>query len=218
MHWIWLSHVLDSATPQYGGSGKLEIQSASRISQGASCNSSLIILPNHTGSHVDAPNHFIDGGKTLEDYSPEQWIFGAPKVLDCPCDQPELIGPEVLPDPTPQDEEVDLLLFRTGFELYRQERRYWELGPGLSPRLAEIIKQRFPRLKAVGVDFISINSYQHRPAGREAHKIFLGNEVLLFEDLRLHETKHQNLTQVIALPLRFQQGDGAPCSMIAQVD
>lgn len=59
------------------------------------------------------------------------------------------------------------------------------------------------------------SSHLHREQGLTAHKAFLEQDMLLFEDVSLKSLKFDdNLEKVIALPLRFARGDGAPCSVI----
>jgi len=68
-------------------------------------------------------------------------------------------------------------------------------------------------IKAVGIDFISISNLNNRALGKEAHIAFLGNNVLLIEDMKL-SCVHSNLKTVIVLPLQVEGADGAPCTVI----
>ena len=66
------------------------------------------------------------------------------------------------------------------------ERVYWENNPGISPELAQKLKDRLPSLRVLGADLISITSFQNRPTGRVTHKIFLNEpSILLIEDMDL---------------------------------
>ena len=79
------------------------------------------------------------------------------------------------------------------------------------------IKNTFPNLQAIGIDFISISSYQHREIGRQAHIELLGRDIRLIEDLSLKNINSSiPVKKVIALPLIFTNGDGSPASIIAQ--
>lgn len=214
--WVWLSHVLTTNSPAYGGGSGLTVAHEKSIEHGDSCNTTRLSFPNHLGSHVDAPLHFIAGGQSIEDYNPEDWLFRRPLLLDLPVNDAELVNSSRFSEVCPTGySDVDLLLVRTGFSHYRSEERYWRSGPGFSAELAPWLRQRFPRLSAVGLDCISIASLQHREEGRHAHRAFLGGGLRIFEDLALDNVDTgSTLTCVIALPLRFANGDGAPCSVI----
>lgn len=216
--WLWLSHVLSSDTPAYGNGQSLRISHEKSLCAGDSCNAVRLDLHNHLGSHVDAPLHFIAEGRSVASYRPDDWIFFRPLLIDLPLNDSILITPGMIEPLLPLGELLhDLLLIRTGFEQFRGETRFWQNGPGLSETLAPYLRQKFPQLSAIGVDCISISSLQHREVGRQAHRLLLGNGLRIFEDLALGEIPAKSLQQVIALPLRFINADGAPCSIIARL-
>ena len=114
-------------------------------------------------------------------------------------------------------EKTDLLILKTGFEAYRQTEDYWGNNPGLLPELAEKLKNKCPRLRAVGMDFISVSSFNNRTLGREAHKAFLlVHDLLLIEDMKLSEMTSQPKEVTIA-PLMIDKIDGVPVTVIAQL-
>ena len=215
---IWLSHILDARTPIYGGSRAFKVVSGKSTAVGDSCNTSLLTLPSHTGTHVDAPYHFIADGKTVDEYSPETWIFKYPFISEMPVNPGQLLSAKDLNYNLEPNKEVDLLLIRTGFEELRNEEIYWKEGPGLSADLVPLLLDCYPNLRAVGVDFISISSLKNRNEGRAVHKGFTEKGLLIFEDMALSGIgEGRSLEKVVALPLRFKNGDGAPCSIIGWI-
>jgi kynurenine formamidase len=185
------------------------------INAGDSCNTSFIKMPSHAGTHVDAPLHFLLKGKSVEEYEPKAWIFKHPQVVFFNVTPGQLIRTEDLPLNDKGNRKTDLLLLRSDFEKHRKSDTYWQDGPGLSSELAEYFLDSFPSLRAVGMDFISVSSLKHREAGRAAHRSFLEREILLFEDMSLkHLRLGDTIERVIALPLRFACGDGAPCTIV----
>jgi len=218
MSLVWLSHVLDSGTPLYAGANDIKINLQKSIDKGDSCNTSILSLPSHSGTHVDAPFHFLHDGKRISDFEPEEWVFQYPKVLNMPAIPGQLIRPTDIQEEVSKEDNVDLVLLKTGFERKRQEEIYWKEGPGLSASLAGHLKECFPNLRAVGVDFLSISSLTNREEGRSSHRSFLELGILIFEDLSLCcLNQGERLSMVIALPLRFTGGDGAPCSVVGWV-
>ncbi len=214
---VWLSHILGESTPLYGGSTDLEILPDKQIECGDSCNTSFFKFPSHSGTHVDAPYHFVSQGKTIDDYPPQTFIYNLPVIVDIEMPADLLIRPEDIKTELPHSS--DLIIIRTGFEKRRGTDSYWKAAPGLAPELAGYFTRHCTGLRAVGMDFISISSLQHRETGRKAHRTFLENEILLFEDMRLEDmAERSKLTKVIALPVRFNKGDGSPCTVIGYVD
>lgn len=213
--YIWLSHVLDLKTPLYAGKDNISIERDKSITAGASCNTSILSFPSHVGTHVDAPLHFLIKGKGVEEYLPDTWIFKHPRIVYFQVQPGQLIKPKDLFQSDFKDNLTDLLLLCSGFEQYRETDTYWEESPGLLPELAKYFKDTFTNLRAVGMDFISVSSLRHREIGRSAHKSFLKLDILLIEDMSLSVLNSScEIKEVIALPLRFSNADGAPCTVI----
>ncbi len=214
MRLIWLSHTFNENTPAYGGNGSFVIKPEKALSQGDSCNTVNLSFSNHLGSHVDAPQHFISDGKTVDNYLAEEWVFSSPLLLDIKAAPGQIIKAKDI-EIKSKNGQTDLLLIRTQFEQHRESEIYWKNNPGISPELADYLINVFPSLRAIGLDSISLSSFQHRQAGRLAHKAFLSKGLRIFEDLALAKISgSKSLTQVIALPLRFIDADGAPCSVV----
>ena len=213
---FWLSHPLSPETPAYGNGERMRIEQVTRIANGDTANSYRFILPNHLGTHVDAPRHFFDSGPSLIDYPPEFWIFENPLLVDVPGEDGYLIGPMDVENAITN--ETDILLLRTGYEKYRETDRYWEHNPGLSPDLADWLRKNFPNLRMIGMDVISVTSRHRRRTGRTAHRAFLdpdlpGNSVLLIEDMALKHI-NESLKRLVVAPLRVARADSGSCTVI----
>ena len=217
---VWLSHVLNNSTPLYGGAKEISISADRSITSGDSCNTSNLKISSHAGTHVDAPCHFYQDGRTVDSYPPGQWIFSSPALIEKDSSPGRILDEYALSQSLANVERTtDLLLIKTGFEKYRYESAYWETGPGLAASLASVLLNSFPRLKAIGIDSLSISSLLNRQEGRLAHEAFLSRNILLFEDMSLCQLQpNVPVRQVIALPLRYAAADGAPCSIVAWID
>jgi len=218
-NWIWLSHVNGKDTPAYGGGEGIRITADKVQAKGDSCNTTKLEMSNHIGSHVDAPSHFIVGGKCIDEYGIDDWIFLSPIVIDITVAEASIVTVAHISDALISDkQDADLVLIRTGFEKHRAVDTYWNASPGFSPDIYDYLKERFHSLKAIGLDTISISSIKHRDLGREAHRAFLSGGIRIFEDLQLSNIeKLHYLKKIIALPFRFGGADGAPITMIAEV-
>ena len=214
MYYRYLSHFLNESCPCYGGETSIKINQLKSLTKGNSCNSLHLSFSNHTSTHVDVPYHFFPNGKKLDNFKPESWIFKnialieLKEVFHC-----ELINWEKIEKFLPNNTSLELLLIKTGFEKYRGQTEYWSKSPGLHPEVADKLKSNFPLLRAIGLDIISISSWCHRSVGRQAHKEFLGKEILLFEDMRLAEIS-SDPTIVMAFPLLIEGADAAPLTVI----
>ena len=218
MPFVWLSHVLSDNTPLYGGADNLQIIPEKAIQSGDSCNTSFIKMPSHAGTHVDVPKHFIADGRAIDSFSAGEWIFYDPCIIKIDIlpgtliEQKHIINYNMF-------ERADFIIFKTGFENCRKDDIFWQQSPGLAAELADFLLIKCPKLRAVGMDFISISSLKHRDKGRMAHREFLQRGILIFEDMRLSELQpHTHLQKVIALPLRFKQGDGAPVTIVGVIN
>lgn len=215
MKHIYLSYFLNESTPLYGGEKGISVVPDRDITKGDTANTKRLKLHNHSGTHIDFPNHFFAEGKMSQAYDAAFWVFEHPYILDCPAEENELIDltAETLQS-IPAD--TDFLILKTGFGKYREEEKYWKFNPGLAPALAAKIRQYLPKVRVIGVDLVSITSFQNRETGREAHRNFLGNEpILLVEDLKLDMLTKQP-SKIMCFPLLAEGLDGAPVTIIAE--
>jgi kynurenine formamidase len=213
---LWLSHILTAEAPAYGDGEHMRIEAITRISHGETANTTRYVIPNHLGTHLDAPLHFADGASSLTDYDSAFWIFNRPQLIDVPGEDGHLVGPADISESI--EEGTDLLLLRTGYEEYRTDDRYWARSPGLHQDLGRWLRAEHTTVRIVGMDVISVTSRLHRKEGREAHRALLdptrpGDPVLALEDMALRHVEG-HLTRVIVLPLRVGGADGGPCTVI----
>lgn len=214
---LYLSYFMDERTPLYGGGKGVFVTPDRSIANGDTANTKQLALHNHSGTHIDFPNHFFAEGATSEAYDAEYWIFAHPYLIQKEFSENEIIlfdQNELKKIPV----DTDFLIIKTGFGRYRSEEQYCKYNPGLSPELADQLRAHLPVLRVLGVDLISINAFQNRELGREAHRKFLGgnNPILLVEDMDLSilNTHPASLT---CLPLLIKGLDGAPVTIIASL-
>lgn len=218
--YILLSYKLSKDTPLYGDTPSIEIISDKNIKEGDTCNTSILKLHNHSGTHIDASKHFWNEGRSIADYSVDELVFHSPLLINCPKPPGEMITLEDLNDFKKELGKCDILLLRTGFWRYRNEEIYRLENPGISPEIADYIRSEFENIRCVGIDSISISSYSNREKGRETHEIFLrknayfGEPVLLLEDVDLSKKHLDKLKTLLICPLMIENIDSAPCMII----
>lgn len=217
--YVLLSHILKQDTPSYGNRDRVIIRVNSCIRGGETANSSCLVLSNnHIGTHIDVPRHFSDSGKKTTDYLIGDYVFEKCQVIDVPCNEPKLIGDA---DLIGLKKDIEILLIRTGYESKRGTDEYWNNNPGLSPELADYLRENCPNLRCVGFGFISITSWMHRAEGRLAHKAFLvpdngGREIWAIEDMSLANIPNNIIKRVIVAPLLVEDGNGTAVTVIAE--
>ncbi|RNC86061.1 MAG: cyclase [Balneola sp.] len=211
---IFLSHSLNNNTPTYGNRSRVSVSKIKSIKEGSTVNESTINLPLHCGTHIDFPHHFFSEKITQENYEADFWFFNKPIIIE--VEQSELIIDEKIIDQLKQVKDkasFDILLVKTGATAFRSESRYWEYNYGLSPNVADYLKEEFTSIRVVGMDFISLSSYQHSDAGKAAHYHFLDpkSPILVIEDMDLTKVDaNTTLREVIVCPLRIDGTDGVP--------
>lgn len=196
-------------TPQsivWPGDPPVIMERTSSIASGDNSNVTHISMSCHTGTHVDAPDHFLNNGKTVEAL-PLDLLVGRAYVLHLP--DVNLITASVLmqADIPPRTRR---LLFKT------RNSEYWAKGSnefhtdfvGLSVDAAELLVDR--NVKLVGIDYLSIAPYK---MGTPAHTILLNAGVVVIEGLDLYQVSQGRYT-LHCLPLKLGGADGAPTRCI----
>jgi kynurenine formamidase len=219
--YVYLSHPLAPDTPCFRNTREVVIARTRDLDAGAPVNNHRFEVGAHNGTHVDAPFHFVRGGRTIEAYGAGDWVFERPALIRVPKDDSELIGPADLEPHVAAAAEADAILLKTGFERWRQSdpARYASRNPGFSVAGARFFYEAFPRCRLLGMDVISLAAVAHLEEGFAAHRELLfadRRSVLLVEDMRLTDLERAP-ARVIVLPLRMAGADGAPVTAIAEV-
>ncbi len=220
---IQLSYPLSEHTPFYSFLPKPELRQIYDLRKGDICNSFYFTTSNHAGTHVDAPRHFSETGRRIAEYQLSELVFSRPAVLDVALRDQELIEPRHLePVLASAPPDSDLILLRSRFGRFRaEEAHYVERSPGFGAEAAALLMERFPKMRALAVDFMSISSPAHEAAGAAAHRVFLGctqyasRPILLVEDALLPDDLPP-LHRVFVIPWMFEGLDSAPCTMFAE--
>lgn len=222
--YILLSYVLGKKTPLYGDTPKIDIIINQDISSGDTCNTYLLKMHNHIGTHIDAPRHFWNEGKRITEFDINELIFTQPYVIECPKSEGEMVLPLDLEKHKNNLTDTDILLIKTGFGQFRQNEEYRLRNPGISPETASLIRSEFENIRCVGIDSLSVSSFSNRMAGRETHRLFLqkgdfnSDPVLLIEDMNLSNSKIGLMNRIFVSPLMIEGIDSSPCTVIAEIE
>ena len=218
--WLYLSYLLQPSLSAYGDGDRIKIHRLRQIANGDTSNNSSFELPAHYGTHIDFPNHFINGGETIETFDASYFIHTRIETVQVEgVFGDQLIGPQHFIH-AKLNVDTTFLIIRTGIGANRADSKYWSENPGMAPELAAYLKDKLPSLRTIGMDTISLSGYKNRPIGRVAHKEFLEvHGITLVEDMDLAALKPgSRISQLIVAPLRFEKADGAPVTILAQIE
>ena len=196
--WYDVSIPLRPGMTVWPGDPPFQFEPGARIAQGASCNTSVITCSTHTGTHCDAPWHFEDGGKRLDEVDTDLF-FGDALLLEI-LDAAVISAPDL-----PAEQLPPRVLFKTDNSKRPPDAPFKEdfvaLDAGAAQRLVD------DGVRLVGIDSLSIAP---RGASRPTHHILLANNVLVVEGLLLRDFQPGTYPFVV-LPLPLANADGAPC-------
>lgn len=194
-------------TPVYEGDPPISITSKSSIAAGDSANVSLLSFGSHSGTHIDAPFHFNQQGKTI-DQLPLEVFEGSAQVVEVVAKDGFVTVLELM---QLIDERTTRLLIKTpNSSLWEQEEK--EFVPDfvhLTPEAADLIVEQ--GIKLVGIDYLSIERF-HSP-DHYVHHTLLDNGIVVVEGLNLSQVPPGHY-KLICLPLRIKNGDGSPARAV----
>ncbi len=228
-----LTHALDADTVYWPTETGfvLEKEFAGRTERGYFYAANKFSSPEHGGTHLDAPRHFSERGRTVEQI-PLSQLKGPAVLVDvsaaCAADRdyqvrvPDFTAWEARHGAIPAEA---IVLLRTGFGKFWPDRKSYlgtdERGaqavaklsfPGLSPEAARwLVEKR--RIKAVGLDTASID--RGRSKTFETHRVLAARNVPVFENLAGLELLPEKGFEVLALPMKIRGGSGAPLRAVA---
>jgi arylformamidase len=203
--WIDISVPLKDAMVHWPGDPPVSIKRVKDIEQGATVNLSAISMGVHSGTHVDAPIHFVKQRQGIDNI-PIDTLVGRARVIE--INDTESIKPEELAGH--RIRRGERILFKTKNSLHVwQKDEFVEDFVFISNDAADFLADSGIRL--AGVDYLSVGSFKH--GGSYVHKTLLSNGVWIIEGLNLSNVTPGKY-DLICLPLRIVGGDGAPARAI----
>jgi len=183
----------------------IKIHKIQSIAKGHSANVTQIDMSVHTGTHIDAPIHFIKGGKAVDQLSLNKLLgkcyvydIGRVDVIDV-----NILNKIVIP------KNVKKILFKTKNSNLWRKKKFYKKYVALTKDAAKWITKK--RIDLVGIDYLSIQRFNER--NNETHKILLSKGIIILEGLNLQNIK-QGVYELIVLPIKIKDSDGAPARAI----
>ena len=200
--WIDVTVPLSPATPHWPDVEDVSMKRLADMDQGAVCNVTWLAMSVHTGTHMDAPLHFLNG-KIGMDRMPLEAVMGPARVIE--VDDKECIRPEHLkPHRIKRGERI---IFKT-----RNSSRGWNgktkflkdfvyISQDAAAELARI------KIQTVAVDYLSVGGFYKD--GIETHHHLLKAGIWIIEGLDLRKIQ-PGRHELLCLPLKTLNCDGAP--------
>ena len=186
------------------------------------CHVDVLTLGSHTGTHIDAPFHFLNKGKKINEF-PVQRFVGDGVLIDVSAKSDRgVIEPADVESYEDEIAEGDFVIFKTGRDKYFGTARYY-LHPYLSAEGARLLVKMGVAL--VGIDALNVDpTYYGRPDtdqsakelpdeeryGYPVHDILLDNDILIVENLCNLDQIKQPKGVYSFLPLKLKDSDGSP--------
>lgn len=194
---------ISATVPIYAGDPPVSMAAAKSIANGDTANVSQIAFGVHTGTHVDAPNHFIDGARRVHEIDPEK-LVGPCRVIQVPetviAIEPEHVG---------DIDGVCRVIFKTQNSAFwaEPERGFRKDFTYITPDTARLLVEKGVVL--VGIDYLSIE--KSGSPGHPVHVTLLEKEVVILEGVDLREVPPGDYG-MICMPLKYvgAGGDGSP--------
>jgi kynurenine formamidase len=175
-------------------------------------NLTQILMGSHTGTHLDVPLHFVEGGDSIDKFPPERFM-GEAYVIDLSYRKAgEDITPEDLSPYADKIQPGSRILLRTDWYKVLPDRRYFKEQPRISYELALWLVEK--KISILGLETPTINPVDNK----KLHQTLLSGGIILVEALaHLDEIKRDKVF-FIALPLKIMNGDGSPVRAVAIED
>lgn len=205
--WIDISVPLRTGMVHWPGDPEVRIERVQDMEHGDHANLSSLTMGSHTGTHMDAPLHFLRQGKAISEM-PLDATMGRARVIEI-RDGESIKPEELIPHRIRAGERI---LFKT-----RNSSRVWQNDKFaedfvfISKEAADFLAER--RVRMIGVDYLSVGGYKRD--GPYIHQTLLGAGIWLIEGLDLSGVSAGRY-DLACLPLRIEGGDGAPVRAIVR--
>ena len=166
-----------------------------------SINESIMTMNLHTGTHIDAPLHIFEHGKTIEEVDLSKLITKG-RVIDLTEVQDRITKADL------ENKDIkagEFLLFKTKNSFYE----------GFSPEFIYLEKSGAEYLCKLKIKGVATDAYgiERAQAEHDTHKLLFSNDITVIEGIRLKDVPEGEYT-LCALPLKIKGVDGAPARVV----
>jgi kynurenine formamidase len=179
-------------------------------------NLELLFLSTHTGTHIDAPFHFVRNGKKIHEIAPERLVNEAVLIRIGKNSNRSISKTDIqnFEQKNGKIESGSTVIFHTGWQKNLNKKFYFTENPGLSVSAAKYLVSK--KINMVGIDSPSIDL--GTDSKFSVHHVLAKNNILIVENLaNLNKIKSNNF-HLITSPLKLKNATGSPIRAFGFVD
>ena len=179
-------------------------------------NLELLFLSTHTGTHIDAPFHFVRNGKKIHEIAPERLVNEAVLIRIGKNSNQSISKTDIqnFEQKNGKIESGSTVIFHTGWQKNLNKKFYFTENPGLSVSAAKYLVSK--KINMVGIDSPSIDL--GTDSKFSVHHVLAKNNILIVENLaNLNKIKSNNF-HLITSPLKLKNATGSPIRAFGFVD
>jgi len=178
-------------------------------------NLELLFLSTHTGTHMDAPYHFLEKGAKIHEISLKKLVSEAVLIKSKKKGGESITKTDIQKFEKKHGKIASFssVIFYTGWQRNLQKKYYFTKNPGLSVSAAKYLASK--KINLVGIDSPSIDL--GKDSKFSVHQIFAKKGMLIVENLANLEKIKSSKFHLVVLPLKLKNATGSPVRAIAFV-
>ena len=179
-------------------------------------NLEVLFLSSHTGTHMDAPHHFLEKGAKIHEISLKKLVSEA-ALIQCRKNGGQSITKTDIQKFEKNHRKIEnfsSVIFYTGWQKNLQKKYYFTKNPGLSVSAAKYLASK--KISLVGIDSPSIDL--GKDPKFSVHQVFAKKGILIVENLASLDEIKSPTFHLVVLPLKLKNATGSPVRAIAFVE
>ena len=210
---IDLTHSIANDMTVYPGGPKPQNKIVSNVTDNG-YKETEIHIRSHNGTHMDSPNHVFEDGISLDKIDVINFV-GTAALIDCSSlEEGGIITYDFIEKNKEAIDNSEFIVFRTDWSKYWNTDKYLGNYPVISDDVVDFILTS--NKKGIAFDTISVDPIDASVLAK--HHRILENNILIFENLTNLDLIDSDTFVFCALPLKFENSDGAPIRAIAMLD
>jgi len=179
-------------------------------------NLELLFLSTHTGTHMDAPHHFLEKGAKIHEISLKNLVSEAVLIKSRKKSNESITKTDIQKFEKKHGKIASFssVIFYTGWQRNLQKKYYFTKNPGLSVSAAKYLASK--KISLVGIDSPSIDL--GTDSKFSVHQIFAKKGMLIVENLANLDKIKSSKFHLVVLPLKLKNATGSPVRAVAFVD
>jgi len=210
-----LTLTISNKIPTFPGSPQPNFIPWEKIKDGG-YNLELLFLSSHTGTHLDAPYHFLEKGSKIHEISLKKLVSNAVLIKSRKKSNESVTKTDIQKFEKKHGKIASFssVIFYTGWQRNLQKKYYFTKNPGLSVSAAKYLASK--KVSLVGIDSPSIDL--GTDSKFSVHQIFAKKGILIVENLANLDKIKSSKFHLVILPLKLKNATGSPVRAIAFVD